>query len=115
MARSDDEVVAKLVELYTESFGGKAGQRFLILWADLRSLYGFRKLFESRFERLAELATDSGLYLWDLGEGENGHLIAVVKMRTVDRWRKVPKRIIDNYKAPPSDDSEDEVDDGDED
>jgi hypothetical protein len=113
MARSDDEVVKKLRELYAEPFGGKKGQRFLIAWGDLRSLYGFRKLFESRFARLAELAADSGLYLWDLGEGENGHLVAVIKISTVDRWRRVPKKIIDIHKAPPSDDNGEDAEDDD--
>jgi hypothetical protein len=111
VARSDDDVVQKLLELYREAFGGKQNQRFLIAWSDLRSLYGFRKLFESRFARLAERATDSGLYVWDLGEGENGHFVAVIKVRTVDRWRKIPKRIIDEHKAPSVDDGEDEGED----
>lgn len=113
MARSDDEVIQELLELYGEAFGGKEGARFLIAWGDLRSLYGFRKLFESRFGRLAELAADSGLYLWDLGEGENGHLVAVVKISTIDRWRKVPKKIIEVHKAPPADGNEEEAEDDD--
>ena len=113
MARTDQEVVEKLLELYEENFGGKEGQRFLIPWGDIRSLYGFHKMFESRFARLAELASASGLYLWDLGEGEGGHLVAVIKIRTVDRWRKVPKKIIDRHKALPVDDGEEEPEDDD--
>jgi hypothetical protein len=113
MARSDDEVVSKLLEIYDEEFGGRKKQRFLISWGDLRTLYGFRKLFESRFARLAECATDSGLYLWDLGEGENGHLVAVIKVRTVDRWRKVPKRVVDEHKGTSTEEGEEEPEDED--
>ena len=112
MARTDDQVVGILLEIYDATFGGKSGQRYLIRWSDLRSLYGFRKLFVSRFARLREAAAGQGLYLWELGEGDSGYMIAVVKMRTVDRWRRVPKRTIDEY-AIMSDDDEggDESDD----
>jgi len=56
MARTDEEIVGILLELYAENFGGKEGQRFLISWGDMRSLYGFYKLFYSRFYRLEEAA-----------------------------------------------------------
>lgn len=112
MARTDDEVIDILIEIYDDEFGGKTGQRYLIRWADLRTIYGFRKLFSSRFGRLRELAAARGLYLWDLGEGEYGYMIAVVKMRTVDRWRRVPKRIVEEHQIAPDDDSDpDEGDD----
>ncbi len=75
MARDEDEVVDELKNIYAERFGGKEGQRYLISWSDLRSVYGFRKLFDSRFRQLVEVAYRKRLYLWDLGEGEDGHLI----------------------------------------
>ncbi|RJR47671.1 MAG: hypothetical protein C4567_00895 [Deltaproteobacteria bacterium] len=106
MPRTDEEVVDILLELYAENFGGKEGQRFLISWEDLRSVYGFEKLFYSRFNRLEEAASAKRLYLWDLGEGGNGHQIAVIRSRTVDRWRRVPKRIIRTYKIEPNDSAE---------
>lgn len=112
MARSDDEVIDELRAIYKEQFAGKAGQRFLISWADLRALYGFEKLYATRFARLAERASERNLYLFDLGEGENGHMIAVLRRRTVDRWRKVPKSIIRDHLPPPSAaDGSDEDDD----
>ncbi len=97
VARTDDEVIDELRKMYVEEFGGKERQRFLISWADLRSLYGSAKFLGSRFERLAERATERGCYLWDLGEGANGHLVAVVMARTIDRWRKVPRRVIQEH------------------
>jgi hypothetical protein len=106
MARTDAEVITVLHGIYAEEFGGKERQRFLISWADIRAIYGFGKLFESRFYALAEAGIKRRLYLLDLGEGESGRLVAVVKMRTVDRWRRVPKKVIDQYRLSPDDDAD---------
>ena len=107
MARTDDEVIDELRSIYREAFAGKANQRFLIAWADLRSLYGFGRLENSRFERLAARIYERGAYLFDLGEGENGHLVALAPRKTVDRWRKVPRNVIRNHLPPPdADDAE---------
>lgn len=110
MPRTNDEVVTILREIYRSTFGGKQRQRFLISWADLRAIYGFGKLFESRFQALAEAGIKRKLYLFDLGEGESGRLVAVLRMSTVDRWRRVTKKIIDEYRLP-SDDNPDSEDD----
>ena len=107
MARTDDEVIDELRSIYHEEFAGKANQRFLISWADLRSLYGFGRLENSRFERLATRAYDRGAYLFDLGEGESGHMVAVVTRKTVDRWRKVPRNVIRRHHPPPDTDTAD--------
>ncbi len=111
MARTDEQVVQVLQELYRQNFGGKDGQRFLISWGDLRAIYGFRKLFTSRFYQLAEAALEKRLYLWDLGEGENGHLIAAIRTGTIDRWRRVPIKVIEEYRLPPDDDGDTVEDD----
>lgn len=105
MARRHEEIIEILGELYEAEFGGKENQRFLISWADLRSLYGLSRLFPSRVKRLTEQAIESDLYVLDLGEGEHDHFVAVVKVKTVDRWRRVPKKLIAQY-------TPDEVDEG---
>jgi hypothetical protein len=97
VARTDDEVIDELRSIYREAFAGKASQRYLISWADLRSLYGFGRLENGRFERLAARAYERGAYLLDLGEGDNGHMVAVVTRKTVDRWRKVPRAVVRNH------------------
>ena len=114
MARTDEEVIAELRVLYRENFGGKESQRFLISWGGLRDIYGFQKLFESRFGTLAELGASRGLYLWNLGEGAAGHFVAVIKISTVDRWRKVPRRVIAEHAAPIADEGEEELEGDDE-
>lgn len=113
MTRTDDEVINELKAIYSESFGGKERQRFLLSWADLRGLYGFDRLFETRFARLAERASERGLYLFDLGEGANGHMVAILRRSTVDRWRRAPRKIVAEHLPPPSgsEEPEDEADD----
>ncbi|MDS0121119.1 hypothetical protein, partial [Enterobacter hormaechei] len=88
---------------------GKQGQRFLISSNEIRELYGFGKLFESRIDKLVESAFDSGLYLFDLGESERGRLIAVIKSGTVNRWRRVPKKITEQYIEPQSSGENEEI------
>ncbi len=107
MARTDDEVIDELRSIYRENFAGKANQRFLISWADLRSLYGFGRLENARFERLAARAYEQGAYLVDLGEGEKGHMVAVVTRKTVDRWRKIPRNVIRDHLPPADTDNSD--------
>ena len=107
MARTDDDVIDELRRIYRETFAGKTNQRFLISWADLRSLYGFGRLESGRFERLAARAYERGAYLIDLGESENGHMVAVVTRKTVNRWRKVPRNIMRNHLPPPDADNHD--------
>lgn len=114
MACSDTEVVDKLLNIYDENFAGKENQRYLISTNEIRSLYGFSRLFDTRIGKLKEAAFDSGLYLFDLGEGERGRLIAVVKNRTVNRWRRVPKKIIVEYAEELSDSRSDGADEDDE-
>jgi hypothetical protein len=97
MQKSPEEVVDILDEIYAENFAGKEKQRYLIPMDGLMKLHGLLKMPRSRFEALAECAENEGLYLIDLGEGISGHPIAVVKCSTVNRWRQVPKKVIERY------------------
>lgn len=97
--RTDAEVVDVLRTIYRAEFGGKSNQRFRISWADLRILYGLSRLHETRFYNLAEIASRRNLFLVDLGDNEEGHFVAVVKGNTMDRWRRVPNRLIDIHRA----------------
>lgn len=113
MARSDDEVVDELRAIHNEQFAGKERQRFLISWSDIRSLYGFMSLHESRFARLVEAAAEQGLYIFDLGELDSGRMIAVLKSSTVNRWRRVPRGVIRDHLPPATIRSEDDDEDDD--
>lgn len=113
MSRTDEDVAKILVELYAAKFGGRQNQRFLISWSDIRSLYGFDKLFTSRIESLMEAAMKQRLYLWDLGESNNVRMAGVIKIKTVDRWRRVPKKVIEDYMLAP-DNTDEEISEDDE-
>ena len=56
--KTDSQVAGILSDLYDEEFAGKSGQRYVMAWSDLRSIYGFAKLFQSRFDSLATIAPD---------------------------------------------------------
>ena len=99
MPRTDDEVVEIFLEIYEDEFGGKEGQRFTLSWRDLRSIYGYKKLFDSRIRSLAEAAGQADLYVFDLGAGlatgkGGDHMLAVIKTKTVDKWRRLPEKIL---------------------
>jgi hypothetical protein len=111
MARTEREVIRILREIYEAEFGGKRNQRYLISWGDLRAIYGFSALYQTRFDALVEEGRKRRLYLLDLGEGETGRLIAVLRTRTVDRWRRVPRKIIDEFRMPPDEDGDEEAED----
>ena len=106
MPRSEKEVVNILREIYRAEFAGKRDQRFLISWADLREIYGYQSLYQTRFDTLVEEAGRRGAYLFDLGQTEVGRLVAVVPRRTVHRWRRVPRKVIEQYRLPVDDDGD---------
>ena len=110
MSKTNEEVADILLKLYDDSFGGAEKQRYLISWGDLKNIYGLKKLFNSRLNELIEAASNKKLYLFDLGEGDKGHLIGVIKIQTVDRWRRVPRKIIDSYSFSPDDEQVSEED-----
>jgi hypothetical protein len=97
MPRNNEEVIKILEEIYTEKFGGAEDQRFLISWADLRAIFGVRCFSHTIYSQLAHDAFEKGLYMCELGECANGYLVAVMKVATIERWRRVPKKIAQTY------------------
>ena len=100
MARTDREVIRILRQIYESEFGGKKDQRYNITWANLRELKQFSRLEEGAFYRLFEEGVKHGLYLLDLGLVSGEHIISVIRTNTVNRWRRVPKKILDAYRPP---------------
>ena len=97
MPCSHDAVVDNLLRIHDDIFAGKENQRFIIAMDDLRKLYGLQRFSSAKFQELVEKAYVSGLYLLDLGTSNRGRLVAVIKADTLDRWRKVPKKIVKMY------------------
>src|SRR5438132_14164173 len=93
MPRSDEEVIDKILKIYQSRFGGKQGQRFLIGWLEVRDLYPMARMEQGRFTQLWYEGVRRGVYLHDLDYVDGEHLIAVIRTKTVNRWRRVPKRL----------------------
>jgi len=111
MKRTELEVVEILKEMYKSEFGGKKNQRFLISKAQLKSIYGYEALHDTRVALLQEEAAQQGLYVLDLGLTEPlGQVYAVVRSRTALRWRRVPKNVIEKYVVQSDVDTTDEDD-----
>lgn len=110
--RPTDEVIQLLLQLYRENFGGAENQRYLIAWSDLGKICGAKKkLHDFGFLRLCEAAAEENLYLWDLGDGSKGRTVAVIKSSTVDRWRRVPKKLMEDFHLANHDDGTLEIED----
>ena len=95
--RTNEAVIAILLELYEAEFGGKRNQRYTIDREDIRRIYGFARLFDSRVNELIQAASQVGLLVIDLGQGPTGGKLAVVKTKTVSSWRAVTKRLTDAH------------------
>ena len=97
MARSNEEVIKILFEIYKDEFGSKKNQRYLIDKGDLRTLFGFSRLEQSRLDSLSEDAYEEDMLIIDLGQISIGNMVAIIKTNTVERWRSVPKKIVQKY------------------
>ena len=99
--RSNEEVVGILLKLYLADYGGKTNQRFTIDREDLRRIYGFNRLFESRVDALRDEAAQMGLLLIDVGQTDTGARLAFIKTKTAATWRKVPRRTVESFEFEP--------------
>jgi len=78
------QTAAKLVELYGQSFGGKASGRYRISMKHLRLLAGRRRLYPEDIERLEREVYELGFILIDLET-----FFVVVNQRTFSNHRRV--------------------------
>ena len=90
MVRTDEQVATELEMLYHEQFAGRKNQRFLISWSDLCALYGCKVFTRFRLKQLIAASSDRSLRVLDVQDG----VAAVIPMGTVDRWRRVPRRVV---------------------
>lgn len=97
LIRNNTDMIAELDEIYNTSFGGKERGRFRISWADLRGIRGGSRLEDGPFQSLCDDAKAAGYYLHYLGNVDGEDMIAVTKTRTVNRWRRVPKRVVNPH------------------
>jgi hypothetical protein len=88
MSRTDREVVEQLRALFVKNDSGN-DRYFLIDWPDLCFLKG-EKLFAYNFYTLCREAELDGLYVWNLGEHEGKHQVAILEKKMVSTWKQIP-------------------------
>ncbi len=96
--RTNEEVAEILNELYSSKFAGKTGQRFCIRDKHLRELFPVSRIEESRFNGLQLAAKEQGLYLFQFIKANEEQVFAVIRLKTINRWRTVPTKMMGNYK-----------------
>jgi hypothetical protein len=96
MATSIDRIneVAQCLwgEIYEEEFGGKPRGKFLLTREDLKSLLGVQRLHFSTVRQLTDACLKLGLVVIDLDS-----YFAMVELRFLEKWRRVPKRLIKDH------------------
>ncbi len=96
-------------ELYTAEFCGKSQGRYIIDRDDLKTLLKVHRLTSDMMTALADECLDNQLLMIDL-DG----VFAFVELTSVQRWRKVPTRLIKHFTLQldnqEDDDDEDEDD-----
>ncbi len=99
MIRTNKEVIEILIKIYKAEFGGKLDQRFNLSWSDLRTIRGGARLEYGVYCALWAEGVRRGVYIIELDDNSGERMLAVVRTQTVDRWRRVPKKIINTYAA----------------
>jgi hypothetical protein len=90
--RIDDAALRLWEEIYEDEFGGKSRGKFLISRDDLKQLLGVRRLHSSTVRNLADACLNRGLVVIDL----DGYF-AMVELIFIEKWRRVPRRIIKDH------------------
>lgn len=79
-----------LAELHRSDFGGATNRRFLIGYDGLQQIL---QSWEFDLHQLQRTMHDIGFYLIELPECSE-RTFAVIEAKTVDRWRRVPRRLL---------------------
>jgi len=104
------EEVAELlyIQVYEAEFGGKTRGRFIVDRGHLKDLLGVKRLHNSTLLRLTDACLEEGLVLIDMDDR-----IGFAESRYVEKWRKVPDRLVTQYVSELNDDDDDDDDDAD--
>ena len=97
--RSNEEIAEILSEIYDATFSGKKRQRFLIGKEHLRQMYPIGRIEDGRFEDLRKAAEECGIYVFEAGNFDGDKMIGIIKVKTVDRWRRVPSKMARRFAA----------------
>lgn len=88
------QVAVLLILLYRRHFGGKPKGRFCISWSTLKHLGGLAAHSTSIEQKIAYECLVRGYGLMNLGD-----LYALVPVRIAARWRRAPRKAVDDLLA----------------
>lgn len=94
MADNRVEQVAQLLynQAYEASFGGKSRGRFQVSRDDIKRLLGVSRLHPSKIQQLSDACLATNLVFIDM-DGT----YAFAETKFVDKWRKLPSRLVLEY------------------
>jgi hypothetical protein len=96
------------VEIYESEFCGKNRGRFLIAREDIKKLLDVKRLHQSTIEKLVDSCLELGLVVIDMDDS-----FAFAETTFVQKWRKVPARLIDEHANRLNQEEQDEFDEDD--
>lgn len=88
----DDVAGTLYTDAYEASYGGKDRGRFLVSRDDLKKLLGVSRLHPGKIQELADACLALGLVLIDMD-----HVFAFAELQFIDKWRKLPSRLVSEY------------------
>jgi hypothetical protein len=97
LPRDTKEVAVIITELYSSSFGGKSKQSYLIDLDFICHLFSSTSLKNDLHLKLKHECFLLGFYLFETFNKRGDTLIAVTKVSSVNRWRKLPQKMKTNY------------------
>jgi hypothetical protein len=100
-------VVAELLarEIYNAEFAGKERGRFIVDRQQLKGLLGVPRLRDTALSALTDECLDWGLVLIDMDDK-----IGFAEASYVEKWRKLPDRLLTEYVSELDADEDDEED-----
>jgi hypothetical protein len=79
-------------DAYDANYGGKDRSRFLVNRNDLKKILGVSRLHPTKIMELTDACLGRGLILIDMDDA-----FAFVKLKYVEKWRKLPDRLVNEY------------------
>jgi hypothetical protein len=79
-------------DAYEASYGGKERGRFLVSRDDLKKLLGVTRLHHLKIQELTDACLALGLVVIDMDD-----VFAFAELQFVNKWRKLPSRLVSEY------------------
>lgn len=95
---------ALYIKAYESEFGGKNRGRFLVSREDIKTLIGAKRLHSSTVQRMIDACLELGLVVIDMDDS-----FAFAEKAYVDKFRKLPTRLVTEFANEIDQEEDDEV------